>query len=78
VARLVVIAGVGVSGENMLQDSLGGLIPEVRFSHSYLAAVDPFLAKSAARRGAVLGGLFAPFPNALREFDDLVTLRVLW
>jgi hypothetical protein len=27
------------------------------------------------RRGAVLGGLLAPFADALREFDDLATLR---
>jgi hypothetical protein len=43
--------------------------------HSYLAAVDPFLARPAARRGAVLGGLLALFADALREFDDLATLR---
>jgi hypothetical protein len=28
----------------------------------------------AARRGAILGGLLAPFADALREFDDLATL----
>jgi hypothetical protein len=27
------------------------------------------------RRGVVLGGLLAPFADALREFDDLATLR---
>jgi hypothetical protein len=57
VAQLVVIARVGVSGENILQDPLGWLIPEVRFSRSHLAVVDPFLARPASRRGVVLGGL---------------------
>jgi hypothetical protein len=75
VDRLVVIAGVGVSGENILQDPLGWLIPEVRFSRSHLAVVDPFLARPATRRGAILGGLLAPFADALHEFDDLATLR---
>jgi hypothetical protein len=75
VARLVVIAGVGVSGENILQDPLGWLIPEVRFSHDHLTTVDPFLTRPVTRRGAVLGGLLAPLADALRELDDLATLR---
>jgi hypothetical protein len=48
---------------------------EVRFFCGHLAAVDPFLARSAARRGAIAGSLLAPLANALRELDDLVTLR---
>jgi hypothetical protein len=75
VARLVVITGVGVSGENVLQDPLGWLIPEVQISRGHLTDVDPFLARSATRRGAILGGLLAPFADALHEFDDLATLR---
>jgi hypothetical protein len=51
------------------------LIPEVRFSRSHLAAIDPFLARPTTRRGAVLGGLLASFADALREFNDLATLR---
>jgi hypothetical protein len=51
------------------------LIPEVRFSRGHLAAVDPFLARSATRRGTILGGPLAPLANAFREFDDLATLR---
>jgi hypothetical protein len=50
------------------------LIPEVPFSRSHLAVVDPFLARSAARWGAVLGRLLAPPADALRELDDLETL----
>jgi hypothetical protein len=75
VGWLVVIAGVGVSGENIFQDPLGWLIPEVRFSLGHLAAIDPFLARPAARRSAILGGLLAPLADAIRELDDLATLR---
>jgi hypothetical protein len=74
VARLVVIAGVRLSGENILQDPLGWLIPEVRFSRGHLTAVDSFLARPTTR-GAVLGGLLAPLADALREIDNLVTLH---
>jgi hypothetical protein len=77
-ARLVVIAGVGVSGENVLQDPLGRLIPEVQFSRGHLAVVDPFLARSVTRRGAILGGLLALLADTLREFDDLANSTVLW
>jgi hypothetical protein len=52
--------------------------PEVRFSHGHLAAVDPFLARSATRRGAVLGGLLAPLADALCEFDDPRLLGCTW
>jgi hypothetical protein len=75
VARLAVIAEVGVSSENILQDPLGRLISEVPFSRGHLAIVDPFLARPATRRGAILGGLLAPLADALRELDDLATFR---
>jgi hypothetical protein len=75
VARLVVVAGVGVFGEDILQDPLGCLIPEVPISRSHLTAVDPFLARPATRWGAIHGGLLAPLADALREFDDLAALR---
>jgi hypothetical protein len=74
VARLAVVTGVRVSGENILQDPLGRLIPEVSFSRGHLAVVDPFLARPATRWGAILGHLLAPLANALRELDDLATL----
>jgi hypothetical protein len=73
--RLFVVTGVGVSGENILQDPLRRLIPEVPFSGGHLAAVDPFLAGPATRWGAIPGGLLVPFAGALCEFDDLTTLR---
>jgi hypothetical protein len=73
-ARLVVIIEVGVSGENILQDPLGWLITEVRFSCGHLAAVDPFLARPTATRGAIPRCLLAPLADALRELDDLATL----
>jgi hypothetical protein len=74
-ARLVIITRVGVSGENVLQDPLGWLILEVRFSRGHLAAVGPFLARPAARRGAIPGGLLVPLADTFCEFDDLVTLH---
>jgi hypothetical protein len=51
------------------------LIPEVPFSRSHLAVVDPFLARPATRWGAILGSLLVPLADALRELDDLATLR---
>jgi hypothetical protein len=50
------------------------LIPEVPFSRSHLAIVDPFLARLAAKWGVVLGRLLAPLADALHELDDLATL----
>jgi hypothetical protein len=74
VARLVVATGVGVSGENILQDPLEWLIPEAPFSRGHLAIVDSFLTGSAMRWGAVLGRLLMPLADALGELDDLTTL----
>jgi hypothetical protein len=51
------------------------LIPEVPFSHGHLAVVDPFLARSAMRWGAVLGRLLASLADVFCKVDDLVTLR---
>jgi hypothetical protein len=73
VAHLVVVTGVGVSGENVLQDPLGWLIPEVLFSRGHLAVVDSFLARLAMRWGAVLGRLLTPLADALGKLDDLAT-----
>jgi hypothetical protein len=73
--RLVVFTGVGASGEDILQVSLGRLIPEVPFSHGHLAVVHLFLVGLAARRGGVFGGLLAPLVDAFCEVDDLATLR---
>jgi hypothetical protein len=75
VARLDVATGVSVSGDDILQDPLGLLILKVPFSHDHLAVVDPFLARSATRWGAVPGRLLAPLADAFHEVDDLATLR---
>ena len=73
--RLVVFTRVGASGEDILQVPLGQLIPEVPFSRGHLAVVDPFLARSATRWGAVLGRLLVLLADAFREVDDFATLR---
>jgi hypothetical protein len=79
VVRLVVAIGVGVFCEDVLQVPFGWLIPEVLFSRSHLAVVDLFLARTAARRGAVLRRLLTllagAFADALCEINDLATLR---
>jgi hypothetical protein len=73
--HLVVFTGVGASCEDILQVPLGRLIPEVPVSRGHLAVVHLFLAGSAARRGAVFGGLLAPLADAFCEVNDLATLR---
>jgi hypothetical protein len=70
-----VITEVRVSSEDDLEDLLGGLIPEVPFPRGHIAVVDPLLARSATRRGAILGRLLAPLADVLRELDDLTALR---
>jgi hypothetical protein len=67
-AAVIVITGVGVSSEDVLEDLLGGLIPKVPFSHGYVTFVDLLLARPASRRRAILGGLLAPLVDVLREF----------
>jgi hypothetical protein len=74
-ATVVVITGVGVPSEDILQVPLGLLIPEVPFSRGHLTVVDPLLARAATGWGAILRGLLAPFADALCELDDLVALR---
>jgi hypothetical protein len=64
---VVVVTGVGVSSEDVLEDLLGGLIPEVPFSRGYVTFVDLLLARPASRRRVILGGLLAPLADALRE-----------
>jgi hypothetical protein len=73
VARLVVVTRVGVSSENILQDPLGWLVPEVSFNRGHLAVIDSFLAVTATRWGAVLGRLLALLADTLGELDDLAT-----
>jgi hypothetical protein len=51
------------------------LIPKVPFSRGHLAVVDPFLARSVTRWGAILGRLLAPLADVFCEVDDLATLR---
>jgi hypothetical protein len=74
-AAVVVVTGVGVSSEDILKDLLGGLIPEVPFSHGRVTFVNLLLARSATKRQAILGGLLTPLADALRELDDLSTFR---
>jgi hypothetical protein len=73
-AAVVVIIGVGVSSDDVLEDLLWGLIPEVPFSRGQIAFVDLLLAGSATRRRAILGGLLAPLADELRELQDFSTL----
>jgi hypothetical protein len=72
---VVIITGVGVSSEDVLEYLLGGLMPEVPFSRGHITIVDPLLARSSTRRRAVLGSLLAPLADALHELDDLAALR---
>jgi hypothetical protein len=74
-AAVIIDTGVGASSEDVLEDLLGGLIPEVPLSHDHIAVVDPLLARSATGWGAILGRLLSPLANALRELDDLAALR---
>jgi hypothetical protein len=74
-AVVVVITGVRVSSEDVLEDLLGGLIPEVPFSRGYVTFIDLLLARPAPRRRAILGGLLAPLANALHDLYDLSAFR---
>jgi hypothetical protein len=61
-----------------LRTPLGRLIPEVPFSRGHLAAVDPFLARPATRRGATPGVCSR---RSLMRFASSMILRhsaVLW
>jgi hypothetical protein len=49
-AAVVIITGVGVSSEDVLENLLGGLIPEVPFSRGHITVVDPLLVRLATRR----------------------------
>jgi hypothetical protein len=72
---VVVITGAGVSCEDVLEDLLRGLIPEVPFSRGQVTFVDLLLARPATRWRAILGGLLAPLADALCELEDLSTFR---
>jgi hypothetical protein len=74
-ATIVIITGVGVSSEDVVEDLLGGLIPEVPFSHGYVTFVDLLLARPAPRRRAIPGGLLAPLVDALHKLQDLSAFR---
>jgi hypothetical protein len=74
-AVVIVITRVGVSSEDVLEDLLGGLIPEVPFSRGRVTFVDSLLARPVTRRRAILGGLLAPLADALRELEDLSAFR---
>jgi hypothetical protein len=73
-AAVVIITGVGVSSEDVLEDLLGGLIPKVSFSRGHITVVDPLLARPVTRWGAILGSLLAPLADTLHELDDLAAL----
>jgi hypothetical protein len=49
-AAVIVITGVRVSSEDVLEDLLGCLIPEVQLSYDCVSFVDLLLARSATRR----------------------------
>jgi hypothetical protein len=74
-ATIVVVTGVRSSSEDVLEDLLGGLIPEVPFSRGHVTVVDPLLARPTTGWGAIIGRLLAPLADALRELDDLTALR---
>jgi hypothetical protein len=74
-AAVGIITGVGVSSEDVLEDLLGGLIPEVPFSHGHITVIDPLLTRPTTRWGAILGRLLAPLADTLHELDDLEALR---
>jgi hypothetical protein len=48
-------------------------MPEVRFGRGHLFVVDPFLAGSTTRWGAIPGRLHAPRADMFREVDDITT-----
>jgi hypothetical protein len=73
VVRLVAFTGIGVSSEDILQDPLGWLIPEVRFGRDHLFVVGLFLAGSATRWGVIPGRLLVPRADTFHEVDDLAT-----
>jgi hypothetical protein len=54
---------------------LGGLILEVPFSRGQVAFVDLLLARPAARRRAILGGLIALLADAFHGLQDLLAFR---
>jgi hypothetical protein len=74
-AAVVVVTRVGVSSDDILEDLLGGLIPEVSFSRGQVTFVDLLLARTAMRRRAIPGGLLAPLADALHELQDLPAFR---
>jgi hypothetical protein len=73
-AAVGIITEVGVSSEDVLEDLLEGMIPEVPFSRGHITVIDPLLARSATRWGAILESLLTPLADALHELDDLMAL----
>jgi hypothetical protein len=74
-AAVVVITGVGISSEDVLEVLLGGLIPEVPFSRGRATFVDLLLARPTTKRRAIPGGMLVLLADALRELEDLSTFR---
>jgi hypothetical protein len=74
-AAVIVITGVRVSSEDVLEDLLRGLISDVLFSRGCVTFVDLLPTRPATRRRAILGGLLAPITDALRKLEDLSAFR---
>jgi hypothetical protein len=74
-AAVVVVTRVGVSSEDVLEDPLRGLIPEVPFSRDCVIFVDLLLARPAKGWRAIFGGLLAPLADVFCEIDDFSALR---
>jgi hypothetical protein len=74
-AAVALATGVGVPGEDVLQDPLRRLVPEVPLSCGHITVVGPLLVRLATRWGTILGGLLAPFADALHELDNLAALH---
>jgi hypothetical protein len=74
-AAICILTGVGVSSDDVLEDLLEGLIPEVPLSRGHITIVDPLLARPTTRWGSILGSLLVLLADALRELDDLATFH---
>jgi hypothetical protein len=71
---VVIITRVRFSSDDVLEDLLGGLIPEVPFARGQVTFVDLLLARPATRWRVILGGLLAPLADALHELLDFPAL----
>jgi hypothetical protein len=71
----LISAGLGIGLlEKSLEVFIGGLIPQLPLSRSYVGIGGFLLAGPPRRGGAFLGGLVPPLAEALRELLDLAAL----